>query len=302
MMTVVISTRNRSDLILRSVQSILSNDYPSFELRVIDQSEDNKTAEQLQPLLGSTPLCYLRTSTRGASSGRNLGIDGALAEWIAMTDDDCEVPHDWLRKLSAVFASDPRVDIVLGNVVAGSHDPRSGFIPSYIRKEPFLAHSVSDKTKVEGIGACMSLKKSVCKNLKGFDPLLGAGAPFKSAEETDFIVRALRVGYYVYETPDISVTHHGFRFWKEGPDLIRGHMYGIGAMFAKHLKMKHWEVLEILLHLLYRWMWGQPVVNFGFIPSRWLRMASFMDGFFKGISTPLDGNKQHFDSKIAATG
>ena len=148
MMTVVISTRNRSDLILRSVRSILSNDYPSFELRVIDQSEDNKTAEQLQPLLGSTPLRYLRTSTRGVSSGRNLGIDGALGEWIAMTDDDCEVLHDWLRKLSAVFASDPRVDIVLGNVVAGPHDPRSGFIPSYIGKSPFLPIAFRIKPKL----------------------------------------------------------------------------------------------------------------------------------------------------------
>lgn len=302
MMTVVISTRDRSDLILRSVQSVLGNDYPSFELRVVDQSEDNKTAEQLQPLLGSTPLCYLRTSTRGLSLGRNLGIDGALGELIAMTDDDCEVPHDWLRKIGAVFASDPRVDIVLGNVLAGPHDPRSGFIPSYFRKEPFLARSVSDKTKVEGIGACMSLKRSVWKDLKGFDPLLGAGAPFRSAEETDFIVRALRVGYYVYETPDVSVTHHGFHLWKGGPDLIRGHMYGIGAMLAKHLKMKHWEVLGILLHLICRWMWGQPVVNFGFIPPRRLRMASFINGFFKGISAPLAGNKQHFDNKIVDTG
>ena len=61
----------------------------------------------------------------------------------------------------------------------------------------------------------MSLKKSVWKNLKGFDPLLSAGAPFKSAEETDFIVRALRVGYDVYETPDISVTHQAFAFGRK---------------------------------------------------------------------------------------
>jgi len=298
MMTVVISTRNRSDQILRTVQSVLGNDYPSFELRVIDQSEDNKTAEQLQPLRGSTPLCYLRTATRGLSLGRNLGIDGALGELIAMTDDDCEVPHDWLRKLSAVFASDPRIDIVLGNVLAGSHDPRAGFIPTYLRKEPFLARSVSDKPKVEGIGACMSLKRSVWKNLKGFDPLLGAGAPFKSAEETDLIVRALRFGYYVYETPDVSVTHHGFRLWKEGPDLIQGHLYGLGAMFAKHMKMKNWGAMLVFLHLLCRWMWDQPVVNFGFFPSRRLRMTAFIKGFFMGTSTPLDGNKQHFDNKM----
>ena len=298
MMSVVISTRNRSDLILRAVQSVLGNDYPLFELRVIDQSEDNKTAEQLQPLQERAPFCYQRSFTWGVSLGRNIGIVGALGELIALTDDDCEVPPDWLRRISAAFAVDPRIGVVLGNVVAGSHDPRSGFIPTYIRKDSFQARSVADKPKVEGIGACMSLKRSVWENLKGFDPLLGAGAPFKSAEETDLIIRALRTGYYVYETSEVEVTHHGFRPWKEGPHLIRGHLYGLGAMFAKHMKMKHWGALPVFLHLVRRWMRGQPVVDFGFFPSRRMRATSFVRGFLKGVYMPLDGNKQHFYNKM----
>jgi glycosyltransferase involved in cell wall biosynthesis len=41
--TVVISTRNRGDRILKTIQTILLNDYPHFELRVVDQSDDDLT-------------------------------------------------------------------------------------------------------------------------------------------------------------------------------------------------------------------------------------------------------------------
>jgi glycosyltransferase involved in cell wall biosynthesis len=297
MITVVISTRNRSRSILRSVQSVLNNDYPLFELRVVDQSDDDKTAVQLQPLQGNATLSYVKKSARGLSLGRNLGVDGARGELIAFTDDDCEVPPDWLHRIRNAFAADPLIGVVLGNVIAGAHDSKAGFIPTYFRKDSFQARSVTDKPKIEGIGACMSVQRRVWKDLKGFDSLLGAGAPFKSAEETDFIIRALRAGYHVYETPEVEVTHHGFRTWDEGPRLIQGHLYGLGAMFAKHMKIRNWKILSIFLHLLCRWMWGQPVVNFGFFPSRRLRMMAFIKGFFRGAIMPLDENKCHFDCR-----
>ena len=90
--TVVVSTRNRSEYILKTVQSVLLNDYPNFDVLVMDQSENDLTEAILRPLLGDPRFRYLRTPTKGLSVGRNLAISATQSQFIALTDDDCEVP------------------------------------------------------------------------------------------------------------------------------------------------------------------------------------------------------------------
>jgi len=292
--TVVISTRNRGGSIVKTIQTILLNDYPHFELRVIDQSEDDMTEASLRTFLDDSRFHYLRSPTQGLSAGRNLGIRHTQSEFIALTDDDCETPKNWLRELVTVFTFDHRIGIVFGNTLPGPHDRRVGFISSYVRNEPFLAQSVLEKHRVEGTGACMGLRRSVWQVLGGFDEMLGTGAYFKSAEETDLTIRALLAGYFVYETPHWAVVHQGFYLWEQSRTLIHGYLYGIGAMFAKHLKCRHWSVIHVLLHLAWRWAFEHPVVDFGYRPSRWLRLAAFVHGFVDGAVTPVDRTRCHY--------
>lgn len=294
--TVVISTRGRGDRVVQTIQTILLNDYPDFELKVIDQSEEDTTEASLRPFLSDPRFHYFRTTTKGLSTGRNLGISHTQSEFIALTDDDCETPKNWLRELVTAFSVDSRIGIVFGNVLPGSYDRTMGFIPTYVRNKPFLAKGIYEKHRVEGISACMGLRRSVWEVLGGFDEMLGAGAPFKSAEETDFIVRALLDGYSVYETPKVTVIHHGFRTWKQGLTLIHGYWSGTGAMFAKHFKCRHWSIALVLLRLAWRWAFGvsQVSASLGKNPHRLLRLISFIKGFVTGVFTPVDKTKCHY--------
>ena len=79
----------------------------------------------------------------------------------------------------------------------------------------------------------MALRRELWQRLGGFDEMLGAGGCFGAGEEGDFALRALRGGYHVYETPEVVLTHLGFRTWEEGRRLIPNYWYGTGAMFAK---------------------------------------------------------------------
>lgn len=292
--TVVVSTRNREMEIGETIETILRNDYPDFEVRVIDQSDGNGTEASLRRFLSDPRFCYVKTTARGVSVGRNLGIEGAKNEIIAMTDDDCRTPPDWLRELASSFGVDRRIGVIFGNVHPGPHDSRGGFVPSYTRKDAFLARSILDKRRVEGISACMGLKKSVWRALHGFDELLGSGAPFRSAEETDFTIRALLAGYYVFETPAFSVCHLGFRTWEQGRHLIEGYLYGIGAALVKNLKGRHGSVLILILNLMGRWAAGHPRVDFGHLPPRGLRLRAFARGFIAGAAHPVDGATGHY--------
>lgn len=293
-MTALVCTRGRGALVANTVRGILASDYPGFELHVIDQSTDGESEAALAEHKSDPRFHYTRSSTTGLSRARNMGFSRARPGIIAMTDDDCVVPPDWLHSMAAAFASSSRIAVVLGNVVAAPHDPLKGFISSYTRKESFVARDMRDKARVEGIGACMGVRTDAWSALNGFDVMLGAGAAFLSADDTDFVMRALLAGYEVCETPGVNVVHHGFRTWAEGRDVIGGYLFGIGAMMAKHVRCGHWSVRHVLRALAYRWAFAKPVVEFGFKPGRSLRMSRFARGFLAGSFAPIDRRTSQF--------
>src|SRR5665647_3898603 len=178
------------------------------------------TESALAELRGGSRLRYVRSLDRGLSNARNLGLRRAQSGKIAMTDDDCTVPVDWLTRMEKALDDSEGVAIVIGNVVTAEYDRSSGFVPSYAQKSSFLATTVRDKHRIEGMAACMGLCADACKKLSGFDPSLGAGSRFHSADETDMIIRALVAGYHVLETSDVVVTHFGLRSWSEAESIV----------------------------------------------------------------------------------
>jgi GT2 family glycosyltransferase len=289
--SVVIGTRNHGDSIAVTLETILANDYRAFDVTVVDQSTNDQTQVSVAPFLRDPRVCYIRTPTRGLARGQNIGIAAARGELIAITDDDCRAPSSWVRNIVDAFEMDSQIGVVLGNVLAAPYDPRAGFTQCYIRAEPFLAHRVSEKHRVEGIGANMACRRRVWQALNGLDEMLGAGTPLYAAEETDFIIRALLLGYFVYETPNVFVTHHGFRTWDTGNSLIQGYICGLTAMYVKYLKCARWSALLPLLHQTWRWAFHKPAVDFGQVPSRRLRLRGFAQGLWKGLGTPVDRTK-----------
>jgi GT2 family glycosyltransferase len=285
---VVVATRGRAEGALRAAHSVLADDYPSFDLQVVDQSDDCRTAQLLQPLGAHPRLRYLRLPPRGLAAARNAGVAAAWGDLVAFTDDDCEVGAGWLDAIAAAFRLDGRIGVTFGAVQAPAYDRGAGFIPTYARPRPYLARAVADKPRVEGIGACMAVRRSAWWALGGFDELLGAGAPFRSSEDVDFALRALLLGSFVYQTPDLRVTHHGFRPWWQARELIEDYMFGMGATYAKLLRHAGRALVPPLLALGWRWLAGRPKVDLNHVPSRRLRLAAFARGARCAARTPID--------------
>ena len=292
LISVVIATRDRGAAVLRAIESIVpgpgGSEANPCELIIIDQSDDDASAVALAPYLRSQQIRYQKTSSRGLGAARNEGMRLARGEWVAFTDDDCSVRAHWCSELQRACNVDARIGIVFGNVVEGWHDRTAGFIPSYVRKGSCLARSLSQKHQVEGIGACMALRKSVWAALGGFDPLLGAGTRFHAAEELDFVLRALEAGHWVYETERAEVVHHGFRPHASKSTLAHDYCFGIGAVYAKHLKCLRWDVLPPAARLAWRWALASPVVRYGTPPPRMPRLCGFLEGLCEGLRTPVD--------------
>lgn len=117
MLTVVIPTRNRADLLAPALASLLNQDLaPSeYEVLVIDNGSSdatqhiiNKFKDQLVNLEG------IYAPEPGLHTGRHAGMKAAKADILVFTDDDIEALPSWLSSINEAF-QDPQVAMVGGN-------------------------------------------------------------------------------------------------------------------------------------------------------------------------------------------
>jgi GT2 family glycosyltransferase len=296
---VVLATRNRASGALRAARSILVCDHPSFTLCIVDQSDDAATRSALAELAADPRVEVIATAPRGLSAARNLGVARSRAPLIAFTDDDCTAEPGWLAALAAAFARDPDVGLVFGQVVAAPYDRGSGFITAYGVARPQTVRSLGRKSRVEGIGACMAVRRTAWDALGGFDESLGVGTALCAGEDTDFAVRVLIAGGSVHETPAARVVHHGFRSWDEGRATIAGYMIGLGAVHVKMLRLARLRAAQPMSALAWRWLTRGPVVDLNHRPPRLRRLSAFLRGAWRGWRLPLDRRSGHFRAPSA---
>jgi glycosyltransferase involved in cell wall biosynthesis len=300
--SVVICTRNRGDSIVPTLETVLTNTYPDFEVIVIDQSTNQDTEEAISPFLIDPRLQYIRSTTCGAGRARNIGMSYAKGEIVAFTDDDCTVPMNWLDVITRVFETYSQVNMLFCNVDPAPHNASVGFIPAYHRQDSQLVRTMWEKCHARGIGASMAVRREPILAIGGFDESLGPGTPFSACEEGDLAVRVLLNAGWVYETDQTAVVHYGFRTWQEGKELTRRDWFGIGAAYAKPIKCGHWSVATVLLYEgLVMGLWNPVSKIFQFKkPQGFKRFLYLWSGFIQGLKTPVD--RQHIMYKPAEPG
>ncbi len=291
LVTALVCTRNRGASLVATLTSILASDYPTFEIVVVDQSRDDVTKNATQPFLAKGRVRYIATPDAvGTGRSRNTGIRAAQSDIVVITDDDVEVPPEWIGIMQQIFTDYPRVAVAFCNVDAASHDKDAGFIPMYHRKGELRLTRIRDKNKARGIGAGMAVRRSYVEAMGGFDELLGPGSPGQSGEDFDLTARALYAGYEVYETARVSVLHSGFRRHDEGRAMSRRDWFGIGAAYAKPLKAGHLDFLPIPAYEFFRNALWPPVRNLLQFkkPSSMAGVIYFWKGVVWSWRMPLD--------------
>ncbi|HVF37605.1 MAG TPA: glycosyltransferase family 2 protein, partial [Sphingomicrobium sp.] len=92
--SVVMPVYNRADSVGRAVASVLAQDFPDFELIVVDDGSTDGTAEAVSAEIDPRLRLIRLPGNAGGNAARNRGIEAARAPLIAFLDsDDAYLPH-----------------------------------------------------------------------------------------------------------------------------------------------------------------------------------------------------------------
>jgi glycosyltransferase involved in cell wall biosynthesis len=86
LVSVIIPTYNRSEMLKQAIDSVLAQDFDDFELIVVDDGSTDNTPEILDAY--KDKIVYCRQDNKGVSAARNRGIHLSSGELIAFLDSD----------------------------------------------------------------------------------------------------------------------------------------------------------------------------------------------------------------------
>lgn len=122
LVSVVIPTRNRANLVPRAVKSVLSQTYSNLEVVVVIDGPDPDTEVSLSTISDSRLTVVPLEQSVGGSDARNAGVQVARGEWIAFLDDDDEwLPAKLEKQMEIALSVPSRNPIISCRVVATSN-------------------------------------------------------------------------------------------------------------------------------------------------------------------------------------
>lgn len=187
LISVVIPNYNCGTFLKECLDSVISQSYGNIEIIVVDDGSTDNSLAVLSGYLGSISLT--KTSNKGASSARNLGLSLARGEFIAFLDsDDVWQPKKLELQINKIDNDD--CDIVYcssreyfgGSKFGDLHLAKyEGCVYQFYKKYPARA------IVVQGCSGAL-IRKSVLRLSGNFDEsFIGA------AEDWDFFRRCSRV-------------------------------------------------------------------------------------------------------------
>ncbi len=236
LVTLVIPTRNRRDLLVPCVEGIFAKTaYPNFELLIADNDSDDpalldfyermKSRGKFNVLACPGPFNY--------SAINNCAVQHARGDLVGLLNNDLETMHpEWLDEMVGHAVRPeigcvgaklyyPDMSIQHAGVITGLGGVAGHAFKGFAREEPgtpqFRPHLVQNISAVTA--ACLVIRKSVYLEAGGFDEADLAVA----FNDVDFCLKVERLGLRNLFTPFAELFHHesASRGAEDSPEKVR---------------------------------------------------------------------------------
>lgn len=173
--SVIICAKNEDEHLTEFLPKVLSQDYPDYEVVVVNDCSYDNTENVIDEFAGIFP--NLRKTTikedpyykHGKKFAMLVGIKAAKNNCLVFTDADCYPASDqWLKEMAAGFTANR--EVILGY---GAYEKQNGFLNKVIRFDAFsialnyLSAAIKEKPYM-GVGRNLAYTKDLFFKERGF--------------------------------------------------------------------------------------------------------------------------------------
>ncbi|NJM47793.1 MAG: glycosyltransferase [Alkalinema sp. RU_4_3] len=289
LISVVIPTFNRPDLLTRAIESALAQTLGDIEVLVIINGPDEQTRSAVQHL-NDDRLQILQIPESGASLARMAGVRAATSDWIAfLDDDDSWMPEKLALQWQMAQSSTAIWPIVTSKLIART--PKGDFVrPRRFprEQEPIAEYLLGRNSFFQGEGLIQTSTILAPKALL-------EQVPFRQIpkhQDWDWLIRAMEVpGAAIAFVPEVLAVWHleegrssvstvqnwqnSLQWARDNRDRLSRRAYGsflllsVGAQTAAQGSREMfwpllWEAVRLgrpkqIEFLLYLGLWGIPM-------------------------------------------
>ena len=192
LVSVILLSMNRKEMLESCLRSVQKQNFPEFEIIVVDNASCDGTGDMVRSLFPNVRYFYL-SANLGPPGGRNYGVRMSKGEFCVFVDDDA---LNWV-------VSYLRSDNLLGCIAFRVVQPSDGCeeYKSIPRADKKIIHEDYECSYFCGAG--FAVRRNFFLEVGMFwEPLFFIG------EELDFSYRLVNQGYKILRSSAISVMHY----------------------------------------------------------------------------------------------
>lgn len=307
--SVIVPTYQREEVLCSTIAGLLEQDYPDFEVLVVDQTQKHQpeTQNYLEETVAGGKIQLFRVEWASLPGARNYGVERASGDIILFIDDDVELPQGYLESHAKIFMDKPEVGAVAGRVFDRMKlAERSDLAIEYLPKEAMdpgiawyyidLVHTTQPQQVLTARGCNMSFRREIFgKYGLRFDERFRDNAV---REESDFCLQLRQTGYIVWYAPEAHLVHLGEETGGCHDINMRSLSYQI-TFYHNHFLMglknlTFGQALRLFARLFDCHVLGNPPCNKSGSPIKIVtRFGFYCLGFLDAVITLVKTGKRH---------
>jgi glycosyltransferase involved in cell wall biosynthesis len=283
---VIVRARNEEQHISKCIRAILANDYPNYEVIVVDDASTDQTLSLARSFQNIAPVRVIANPKRlGQAESSNIGVQVSDADIVFFADADCTPDSKWISE-GVKTIDQPGVCAVEGALFYENPFPT---FRHRVPLNPFYNLHQQGSLTVPGrdyANGNFAVKKAVFEDVNGFDSKRYADG----REDTNLGFRLLKKGEIIFN-PEMKVTHKE-DFWSLQSLLRNALRYKADVLFYKDHgffffmrgRFIHPKLLLMLLFPLLILFDFRPrsVADFMFVPQFYLYLLVVRLVIWKG--------------------
>jgi GT2 family glycosyltransferase len=221
LISVVIPTYRREKLLRDSILDVLKQDYPHFEVLVVDQTQTHEpeTKAFLADMAASGKIKLFSLDWASLPGARNYAVRRSSGEIILFIDDDVQLRPGFLAAHGKNYVENPKIGAVAGRVfdrmklgdsggkLEIEYLPLEAMDPGIAWYHIDLVNTTKPQQVLTARGCNMSFRREVFTKYRiKFDERFRGSAV---REESDFCLRFRQTGYKIWYDPEAYLVHLG---------------------------------------------------------------------------------------------